>query len=264
MARVSKVIGLTVVLGTFLVLTGCSGQNANTKTEKSVTLTVSAAASLKDALEEIKELYQREKPHVNVTYNFGSSASLQQQIEQGAPVDIYISATSKHMTILEEKAAIMPETKKILVKNKVVLISPINTTHVTGFASLIEDGIQKIALGEPNSVPAGKYGKEILMSVDIWDKLQPKFVFAKDVRQVLSWVETTNADAGIVYLTDAKVSNKVKIITIASEETHSPVVYPVAVLQDSKEPKAAKDLAEFLCSEKAKEVFMKYGFTIPE
>lgn len=265
---VLKTIIFVILLTIFLALIGCSIKNVDTKseskTEQPAVLTVSAAASLKDSLEEILVLYKSEKPDVDITFNFGSSGSLQQQIEQGAPVDVYISASSKHMKALEQKSLIIPETKKILVKNKVVLIAPGNSANVTGFDSLTKDGIKRVALGEPESVPAGKYGKEILTSLKIWDKLQSKFVFAKDVRQVLSWVEYANADAGIVYLTDAKVSDKVKIVTTASEETHSPVVYPLAVLKGSREPKASKDFSEFLFSEKAKQVFTKNGFTVSE
>lgn len=265
MVRVSKAIILTFLLTAFLAGMGCSvDTKSKPKAEKTVTLTVSAAASLKDSLEEIQRLYKSEKPDVDITLNFGSSGSLQQQIEQGAPVDMYISASSKHMGALEEKFLIVPETKKILLKNKIVLIAPSTSTNVTGFDSLTNKGVTKIGVGEPESVPAGKYGREILTSLKTWDKLQSKLVFSKDVRQVLTWVESANADAGIVYLTDAKVSGKVKVVATASEETHSPVVYPLAVLKGSKEIKASKDFSEFISSEIAQQVFSKYGFTLPE
>lgn len=257
-----------ILLVSLLVLTGCAGKKTEATPEvgpeKQVMLTVSAASSLKDLLEEIQRLYQNVKPHVKITFNFGSSGSLQQQIEQGAPVDVYISASARHMEALVEKALIAPETKNILLKNRIVLIAPADNLHITGFDSLLGDGIQHIGLGEPESVPAGRYGKEVLTSLGLWDPLQERMVFAKDVRQVLSWVESGNADAGLVYLTDAKGSASVRIVATAPEETHSPIVYPLAVLRESKAFAEARDFSVFLSSEAAKQVFLQYGFIVPE
>lgn len=263
-----KVIVFMVVASLMIFLIGCSSLGNNktvsqTETKKSITLTISIAASLKDAMGEIQKLYSQEKPNVTLQLNFGSSGSLQQQIEQGAPVDVFISAGSKQMDGLQKKSLIINETKKNLLGNKVVLIVPKDSSKVSDFQSLTSENVKNIALGEPSSVPAGKYGEDVLTSVKVWDKVQSKLVLAKDVRQVLSWVESGDADAGIVYLTDAKVSDKVKIATIAPENTHSPVVYPVAVVKDSKQIEASKEFADFLFSKKASEVFEKYGFSIP-
>lgn len=257
-----------ILLVSLLSITGCIGGKTETKpevgTEKQVMLTVSAAASLKDALEEIQRLYENEKPHVKITFNFGSSGSLQQQIEQGAPVDVYISAAARHMAALEEKALIVPETKNILLKNRIVLIALADNLQITGFDSLLGDGVRHVGLGEPESVPAGRYGKEVLASLGLWEPLQERMVFAKDVRQVLNWVESGNADAGLVYLTDATGSAGVRIVAIAPEETHSPVIYPLAVLRASKAFAEAQDFSAFLFSEAAKQVFLQYGFIVPE
>ncbi|GAB4224982.1 MAG: molybdate ABC transporter substrate-binding protein [Stanieria sp.] len=225
-----------------------------------VDLTVSAAASLQDALEAIKPIYEKKKAEVDITYNFGSSGSLQQQIEQGAPVDIFISAAAKQMNALEEKNLLLAGTRRDLLKNKVVLIVPKDNTTIKSFEDLGTDTLTQIALGEPESVPAGKYAEEVLTSLGILDAVKPKAVYGKDVRQVLNYVATGNVDAGIVYSSDAKVSEDVKVVATASEDSHSPTVFPIAVLQDSANPEAAKELENFLFTPEAQTIFEEYGF----
>lgn len=254
----------------FLLIVGCS-QTTTTPNLSSTTspavqtanLTISAAASLKDAMDEIKPLYSKEKPNITLSYNFGSSGALQQQIEQGAGVDVFISAATKQIDALQKKGLLVDGTRKDLLKNQVVLIIPQNsTTGVADFQSLTSPRIKKIALGEPKSVPAGQYAQQVLTSLKIIDPVKSKAVYAKDVRQALNYVESGNADAGIVYLSDAKSTPKVKIVATASEKTHSPVVYPIAVLKSSKNVNAAKDFEEFLSGNEAKTVFEKQGFTV--
>jgi molybdate transport system substrate-binding protein len=230
------------------------------RSNSTIDLTVSAAASLQDALEAIKPIYETQKTEVEITYNFGSSGSLQQQIEQGAPVDIFISAAAKQMNALEEKNLLFPGTLRNLLKNQLVLIVSKDNTTIQSFEDLGTDALTHIALGEPESVPAGKYAEEILTFYNILDAVQPKVVYAKDVRQVLNYVATGNVDAGIVYVSDAKSSDDVKVIATASEESHSPVVYPLAVLQDSANPEAAQELEEFLFTPQAQTIFKEYGF----
>jgi molybdate transport system substrate-binding protein len=223
-------------------------------------LTVSAAVSLQDALEAIQPVYEEKKTEVNITYNFGSSGSLQQQIEQGAPVDIFISAAAKQMNALEAKNLLLPGTRRDLLRNKVVLIVPKDNTTIKSFEDLGTDALTQIALGEPESVPAGKYAEEILTSLGILDAVTPKAVYGKDVRQVLNYVATGNVDAGIVYISDAKASDDVKVVATAPEDSHSPVIYPIAVLQDSANPQAAKKLEDFLFTFEAQTMFKEYGF----
>jgi molybdate transport system substrate-binding protein len=178
---------------------------------KPVTLTVSAASSLKDAMEEIKTAYAKEKPNVTITYNFGASGSLQQQIEQGAEADLFISAASKQMDALKDKGLIIEDTRRNLLGNRLTLVIPKDSSGVSDFKGLTGEKIKKIALGEPKSVPAGQYAEEVLTKLNLLDALKPKVVYGKDVKEVLFWVETGNADAGVVYETDAKASDKVKI-----------------------------------------------------
>jgi molybdate transport system substrate-binding protein len=226
-------------------------------------LTISAAASLKDAMEEIKPLYQEEYPNNEIVYNFGSSGSLQRQIEQGAPVDVFISAAVDKMDALEKQGLIAPETRQDLLKNQMVLIVPIeskNSEAIADFNELTTEKANTIALGEPESVPAGKYAQEVLNSFQIATQVNNKAVYGKDVRQVLNYVATGTVDAGIVYRTDAQSTDYVKIVATAPEDTHSPVIYPIATLQDSKNTEAAKEFVAFLATPEAQEIFEEHGF----
>lgn len=227
-------------------------------------LTVSAAISLSNALQEIKPLYQRSKPSVNITYNFGASGALQQQIEQGAPVDVFFSAATKQTNALQQKNLLLPGTLKNLLTNRLVLITPSNGAVLTNYKDLTRSQVRKIAVGEPRSVPAGQYAQEVLTNLRILETLKPKFVYGSNVRQVLTFVETGNADAGIVYATDAKQAKpgSIRVGPAAPEKLHSPIVYPVAVLKDSRNAAAAKDFVQFLSSSQARGVFEKYGFGI--
>lgn len=267
-----KKIMLPVLTTALLVLSmGCTQKAATTPTPapastpastaaNPISLTVSAAASLKDAMEEIKTAYAKEKPNVTITYNFGSSGSLQQQIEQGANVDVFISAATKQMDALKDKGLIINETDKNFLENKIVLVVPKDSAAVTDFKDLATDKVKKVGLGEPKSVPVGQYAEEMLTKLNLLDSIKPKVVYGKDVKEVLTWVETGNADAGIVYETDAKVSDKVKVAAKAPEGSTSPVYYPAAVIKASKNADAAKNFTDFLYSSKAKPVFEKYGF----
>jgi molybdate transport system substrate-binding protein len=223
-------------------------------------ITVSAAISLKDVLNEIEQLYRAKSPETLIRFNLGASGSLQLQIEQGAPVDIFISAAPKQMDALESEGLLLAGSRKVLVKNEVVLIVPEGKTGVTGFQDLIKPGVRLIAIGEPQAVPAGKYAQEILTRLGLYALLKPKFVEAQDVRQVLTFVETGNVDAGIVYKTDAMTSKQVTIVASARENSHSPVIYPVAIIKNSRNPAEAKAFVSFLLGPKASDVFQKYGF----
>ena len=260
---------LTITALSSLLVSACNtigkiqlGQPSNAN--QSTQITVSAAASLKDVIEDIEPLYQQEHPETEIIYNFGSSGSLQRQIEQGAPVDVFISAAINKMDALEQQGLLLTETRQDLLKNQMVLVTSKN--HVKNnpkfdnFDDLTSQKINTIALGEPESVPAGKYAQEVLTSFKIADIVSPKAVYGKDVRQVLNYVATGNADAGIVYRTDVQVADNVKLVATAPENTHSPVTYPIAVIKDSQHPEEAKDLIEFFSTPEAKQVFEENGF----
>ncbi|MEQ9551612.1 MAG: molybdate ABC transporter substrate-binding protein [Coleofasciculus sp. G3-WIS-01] len=255
------------MVATFLIVVGCSQMtppNPSATSPESVELTVSAAASLQDAMKAIAPLYTQEQANVTITYNFGSSGSLQQQIEQGAPVDVFLSAAPKQMNALQEKDLLLTDTRKDLLKNSIVLVTPKDKTDISDFKELSTDKVNKVAIGDPETVPGGQYGKQVLTSLNLYAPLQTKLVFAKDVRQVLSYVETGNVEAGLVYATDAKVSDNVKVIATAPDVSHAPIIYPVAVLKESKNPDSAKAFVQFLSTEPAKTVFKDYGFSLAD
>ncbi len=255
---------ITTALTTLLLVIGLPTVTTSPVVAQSNTsLLISAAASLKEVLVEIQPLYQQSQPNVNISYNFGSSGTLQQQIEQGAPTDIFISADKKQVDTLEQKGLLVTGSRNIIAKNRLVLIVPKNAVGINSFYSLKDAKVKKIAIGEPRSVPAGQYAQQVLEKLKIWTEVKSKLVFANNVRQVLASVESGNADTGLVYATDAKISNRVKVVVTADEKYHSPIIYPLAVVKRSKNVNAAKEFSQFLSSNQAKAVFKKYGFILP-
>ncbi len=200
---------------------------------------------------------------MTITPNFASSGTLQQQIENGAPTDVFISAGAAQMDALQKQELILNDTRKDLLKNKVVLIVPSDSTlDLTSFTDLTNDKVKKVAIPDPKSTPSGMYGQQAFDELGITAQIQSKLIIGSDVRQVLTYVESGNADAGIVYSTDALTSSKVKVVASAPDDINAKVVYPVAVIKASKNPDAAKDYENFLFSNQAKTVFEKYGFTM--
>lgn len=226
-------------------------------------LTISAAVSLKDALSDIQKNYQTKHPNVKLVFNLGASGSLQKQIEQGAPADVFISAAPKQMNELQEKNLIDKATLKNLVENKLVVVVPNNTSlSIAAYDDLAGENVKRIAIGEPKVVPAGQYAAEALNKLSLWEKVQDKIVYAKDVRTVLTYAETGNVDAGIVYKTDAASSNKVKIAATAPAGSHQPIIYPAAVIATTKNPQEAAAFLAYLVEPESRAVFEKYGFTM--
>lgn len=241
------------------IAVSCAQQQPAPESE-ATTLLISAAASVTDAMEEVATLYPEQQPNTTIQHNFGSSGALQQQIEQGAPADIFLSAAQRQMDALEEQDFIRPETRKNLLQNTIVLIVPQDSETVNSFSDLTSGNLRRIAVGEFASVPAGQYAEEVLTNLGILEDIRDKLVFGNNVRQVLSFVEAGNADAGLVYATDAALSDRIRIVENAPANSHSPIVYPIAVVQDSENPEAAQSYLEFLSGETAKSVFEKYGF----
>jgi molybdate transport system substrate-binding protein len=238
--------------------------------EQSDSITVSAASSLKNALDELGPIFQIQQHRKNggsgtaVTYNYSGSGTLARQIEQGAPVDVFFSAAEKQMDELAAQGLIVADTRHDLVGNALVLIAPAQSTTLHSFQDLSNPAIQAIALGETSTVPAGMYARQTLEHLGLFAALEKKVVYAKDVRAVLTYVETGNADAGLVYQTDANTSTKVHVIAVAPADSHDPILYPAAVLRDSKNKPAARAFVEFLQGPDARAVFHKYGFTSAE
>lgn len=239
--------------------------NAFAKTTKKYSLTISAAASMEDAMTDIAKLYHKKYPNVSLTFNYGSSGSLQKQIEQGSPVDVFISAATEQMNALKEEKLLYNNTISTIAYNKVVLIVPKGSKlSLKKFSDLTSSIVDIVAMGEPSSVPAGEYGQEVLTYYGVLDEVKKKSVYAKNVTEVLTWVERGDADAGIVYHSDAINSTKVKVISTAPSYTHTTVEYPAAVIKDSKHPNVANTFVKFLDTQEAQEILDNYGFTFDE
>ncbi|MFB9860054.1 molybdate ABC transporter substrate-binding protein [Salinicoccus siamensis] len=228
--------------------------------EKSqTTLTISVAASLSAPMEELEKLYGNQHPDVEISFNFGGSGTLQQQISKGAPADLFISAASDKFQLLTDEGKIDEQNKTVLLGNSLVLVVPAEGEEVS-ISSL--DQVGRISIGTPDSVPAGRYAEEALRSMDILKDVENNIVYAKDVKQVLSYVETGNVAAGIVYRTDALVSDEVEIVHEFPAVSHTTIEYPAGVLKEAPNYEAAVEFYEFLQTDAALKVFESYGFTI--
>jgi len=231
--------------------------------QQPVRILVSAAASLQDALNEIVPLYEKSHPHVRVSLNLAGSGTLETQIEQGAPTDVFISAAPQNMDPLEAKGLLLPGSRIDLLENKIVLVVPKGTTNIASFRDLARADVRLVAMGDPGSVPAGMYARKILEALGIYDSVRRKAVLGADVRQVLGYVESGNADAGIVYATDAAISDRVRIAAEAPADSAPLIVYPAAVIRASAHPDSAQDFLRFLQSDAARDVFRRLGFGMP-
>ncbi len=230
---------------------------------QAATLTVSAAASLTNVLTELGKTYGKMHPGTEIQYNFAASGALVQQLRQGAPVDVFASADQKSMNDAAGSGLIDEATRRDFVRNEVVMIVPASAAGgVTDLASLDQDSVKQIAVGNVASVPVGRYTKEGLQKSGQWDKLSAKFVFAENVRQVLDYVSRGEVDAGFVYATDAAVrSDKVKVVQALPIDTV--VSYPIAVVKNSQHADEARAFVDFLGSEQADAAFAKAGFKKP-
>lgn len=262
--KLNKKFG-TLAMAFLVLLTGCTAKTSpNTASAKPFEVNVSAAASLKDALGEIQTLYA-EHSKDTLLFNFAGSGALQKQIEEGASCDLFISAAKSNMDALEKAGLILTDTRKDLLGNQLVLISSKEMKGIikNSDAMTISE-VKSIAIGSPDSVPAGQYAKQTLNNLGLWDKVQDKLILAKDVKQVLEFVETGNADCGFVYATDALLLKTGVTLTQDFSAAHDHIVYPAALIKDSASTTAAKNFYDFLGTEAAKKVFKKYGFDIME
>ncbi len=240
-----------------LIACGKVGHSPN----QPVTITVSAAISLKGSLQTVGLEYEKTHPGQRVVCNFAASGTLQHQIEQGAPVDIFISAGERQMDALEREKLLVPGTRRDLLSNQMALIVPAPSQIISGFDDLRKSAARKIAIGNPQIVPAGMYAQQVLEHLHLLPAIRSKLVYATDVRQALAYVETGNADAGLVYATDAKITPAVRVAAIAPEDSHLPILYPVALLANSKSPEPARSFLDALESPQSLAAFEKAGFT---
>ncbi|MCF2719518.1 molybdate ABC transporter substrate-binding protein [Paenibacillus sp. UKAQ_18] len=271
-----------LVISIILLLSGCgtkqqldsnvgsadqngSSSQTSSKTAETIELTISAAASLTDALKEIQHSYESTHTGIKLNFNFGGSGALEKQIEQGAPSDLFLSASTKNMKSLVDQQLIDTKKQKTWLTNELVAVIPADgTMNIASVTDLTKKEVKKVAIGIPESVPAGNYAQEALTKAKLWDTLQNKLVQAKDVRQVLQYVETGNADVGFVYKTDALTSQKAKIAFEVNPKTYSLVEYPIGIVKATKHIQEAEDFYAYLQSQESLNIMAKYGFTIPK
>lgn len=230
--------------------------------EKPVTIMIAAAASLRRAFEEsLIPLFQKDNPGIRVEGTYDSSGKLQTQIENGLAADVFVSAATRQMDALRDGGLVVPDSIVDVLENKVVLIQPVDSEDGSAsFENAPAAGV--IALGDPASVPAGQYAKEIFTSLGIWDKVKAKASFATNVTEVLGWVAEGGADLGVVYATDAASTDRVRVVGEAPPGSlMTRVVYPAARLTDSQHPLEAKLFLDFLTSTPAIDIFAAYGFS---
>ena len=228
-------------------------------------VTLSVAISLKDATEELGRTFMTAHPGVTLRYNFGASGDLQKQIEAGAPVDVFLSAALRQMDELEKQKLILAETRRAFARNVLVAVKPSDSKVDIGKpADLAEARVTRIAIGNPKSVPAGQYAEESLRALGLWDRIQPKLVFAENVRQVLDYVARGEVEAGFVYSTDAAVRPQgVQEAFRAPDDSYRPVVYPGAVVGASKQVPLARAFLALLTGESGRAVLARFGFQPP-
>ena len=226
-------------------------------------ITVSAALSLKAPFEEIGRLYEK-KSAVRVVFNFGPSGMLQKQIENGAPVDAFASASAREMDSLEGSGFIIPTTRTDFAGNAMVLITAADAQRkIFSFQDLRKKEVAKIAIGNPASVPAGKYSEETLRSLGLLDAVQSRLVYGEHVKQVMDYVLRGEVDAGMVFLTDVTGRTKeLRVIAEAPASGHKPVVYTIAAIRGTKNNMAARNFVSLVISKEGSEVLRKYGFKV--
>lgn len=240
---------------TFLAVAGAQAQE----------LTLSVAVSLKEAIEDIGKSFMASHPGVTLRYNFGASGDLQKQIEAGAPVDVFLSAAQRQMDELEKANLIVPASRRVFAKNVLTVIKPADSkVDITKAGDLLEARVTRIAVGNPKTVPAGQYAEESLRALGLWDRLQPKLVFAENVRQVLDYVARGEVEAGFVYTTDAAMrAQGVKEAFRPPDDTYRPVVYPGALVAASKQARFALEFLNALGSPQGQAVLARFGFAPP-
>src|SRR5437762_10359278 len=249
----SRGLGITV-LG-FLVL--CPPAVAGAQE-----MTLSVAISMKEAVETLGRQFMQSRSGVTPRYNFGSSGELQKQIEAGAPVDLFVSAAQRQMEELGQKGLILAGTRRVFARNVLTVVKPGDSTlDIAKPRDLLDPRVARIVIGNPRTVPVGQYAEESLRALGLWDRVQPKLVFAENVRQALDYVARGEVDAGFVYATDAAVRpGRVKEAFRPAEDTYRPVTYPVAMVRESRHKALAQAFIDALLSASGQAVLRRFGF----
>ena len=266
------ILAIAAILALVVFVSGCTDTgtsediqtdtNIDTDSGEITTITVSAAASLTEAFTKIETAFEDENPDIDVNYNFAGSGTLRMQIEGGAPIDVFASASQSHMNLLSNQSLIIEDSRKDFAANTVVLITPVDSNQeISGPADLTADDVETICIGNPETAPVGKYTVEALEEAGLWDELEAKTLLADDVKQVLVYVERGEVDAGFVYSTDAATSEPDTIEIKATLPTVTPISYPIAVLSASEHQDEAQTFVDFVTSDEGRTILESYGFT---
>lgn len=231
-------------------------------------LLVSAAASLREALQEAGQAFQAQNPGAKVAFNFGASGVLASQIEQGAPVDVFASANQDHMDRLARQGLLLAQTRRHFAANALVIIQPDDGPALGQPQDLLAPRVRRLALGDPALVPAGQYAKQALLGLGLWETLRPKLVLAGDVRQVREYVLRGEVEAGLVFASDMAMKPgaeppRARVALTLAPGLHDPILYPAAVLKGSRQPQEAEAFLGFLVSPPGQAILARWGFQAP-
>ncbi len=241
------------------LLVACASPTQNGQTQ----ITVAAAASLSDAFTEVGKSFEANHGAIAVDFNFAASGTLQRQIERGAPADVFASAANQQMDELKEQDLLLAGSRQRFARNQIVVVVAGHTnSDIDELTDLASNDIQRIAIGNPATVPAGAYGQAALASVNLYQSLsdREKLVFGENVRQVLTYVEKGNAPVGIVYATDATITPNLEVAVRISPQRSGDIEYPIAIVKQSQNPEAAQTFIDFVTSSQGQEILQSYGF----
>jgi molybdate transport system substrate-binding protein len=228
-------------------------------------LLVSAAISLREVMTEAGAAFGEAHPGVHVALNFGASGQLRAQVEAGAPVDVFVAAAAWDLDALEQKGLLAPGSRVELARNSLVLVCPREGgLPLRALSELSQPQVRRAALGNPATVPAGRYARQALEHLGLASPLKERLILAEHVRQVLDWVTRGEVDAGFVYRTDALAEPRVRVVAEVPPQAHEPIVYPAAVLAGSRETAAARAFVEWLASPSGRALFERHGFAAPK
>lgn len=243
-----KFFTVLIAVVSILLLAACG------KTEKKE-ITISAAASLNEVLSQIVENYQKENKDVIINVNFGASGALKKQIEGGAPVDFVFFASKKDLEDLKKQDLVAEKFSKDILENTMVVAG---RKKIDSLSEMLD---HKVAIGDPDIVPAGRYAKQVLENEGLWDRMQENFVLSKDVRSAMQYVDLYEVDYAMIYKTDSKVMKNAEIVYEVPNTLHTPIVYSCGILKD-KERDEVKDFYKFLTTKGSIDIFEKFGFKI--
>jgi molybdate transport system substrate-binding protein len=228
-------------------------------------LLFSVAISLKEAVEELGRQFVTERPGLTLRYNFSGSGELAKQIEAGAPVDLFLSAGERQMDELQQRGLILPQTRVAFAGNVLVVVTPVaGTLDLSRPADLLSPVVKRIVIGNPKTVPVGQYSEESLRNLGLWERVQPRLVFAENVRQALEYVSRGEVDAGFVYATDVALRpGRIREAFRPPGDSYRPVVYPVAVVRGTRHPELARAFIDLLLSRRGQALLARLGFQPP-